>query len=201
MSRADDFFSSIQKAVGDRPVLLLAGAGDLVSEKLRELPDAVSAWQAENRDFPMRAAGALIGSAFRANLRVGEFYDELTRRGEDVLTKMRGDEVVAEEDEPFLHEPFMPEPVRPPSHSAKAQATSTTAAATKAAAKKKAGATKAAATKSAAKSTSMKSSRKSAAKESATKSAAKKNASRRAVAKSAAKSATKKSATTSAAAK
>ncbi len=166
MSRTDDFLSSIQKAVGDAPVLLLAGAGDLVSEKLRELPDAVSAWQAENRDFPMRAAGALIGSAFRANLRVGELYDELTRRGEDVLTKMRGDEVVAEEDEPFLHEPFMPEPVRPPSHTVKA--------AKKKSAAKKSAAKKSAAKKSAAKHTTMTSSTKSAAKKSATRSAAKK---------------------------
>ncbi len=112
MSRADDLFSSMQKAVGDRPLQLLVGVGDLVSEKLRELPDAVTTWQEENRDFPMRAAGALIGSAFRANLKVGELYDELTRRGQDVMTKMRGEDVLAEEDEPFVHEPFMPEPVR-----------------------------------------------------------------------------------------
>ncbi|HEY5457523.1 MAG TPA: hypothetical protein VIJ96_18830 [Acidothermaceae bacterium] len=112
MSRTDDLFNSVQKAVGDRPLQLLVGVGDLVSEKLRELPDAVTTWQEENRDFPMRAAGVLIGSAFRANLKVGELYDELTRRGQDVITKMRGDEVVAEEDEPFVHEPFMPEPVR-----------------------------------------------------------------------------------------
>jgi hypothetical protein len=111
MSRADDLLNNVQKAVGDKPFLLLAGAGDLASEKLRELPDVVSAWQEENRDFPMRAAGALIGAAFRANLKVGELYDELTRRGQDVMTKMHGDDVVAEEDEPFLHEPFMPEPV------------------------------------------------------------------------------------------
>lgn len=175
MSRADDFLSSIQKAVGDAPVLLLAGAGDLVSEKLRELPDAVSAWQAENRDFPMRAAGALIGSAFRANLRVGELYDELTRRGEDVLTKMRGDEVVAEEDEPFLREPFMPEPVRRPSHTPKAQAASKKVAGKKAAAAKKSAAKKSAAKKSAAKRTTM-SSTKSATKKSTTKSAAQKSA-------------------------
>ena len=112
MSRADDLLNSVQKAVGDRPLQLLVGVGDLVSEKLRELPDAVTTWQEENRDFPMRAAGLLIGSAFRANLKVGELYDELTRRGQDVMTKMRGEEVVAEEDEPFVHEPFMPEPVR-----------------------------------------------------------------------------------------
>ena len=112
MSRADDLLNSVQKAVGDRPLQLLVGAGDLLSEKLRELPDAVTTWQEENRDFPMRAAGALIGSAFRANLKVGELYDELTRRGQDVMTKMRGEDVLAEEDEPFVHEPFMPEPVR-----------------------------------------------------------------------------------------
>jgi hypothetical protein len=112
MSRTDDLLNSVQKAVGDRPLQLLVGVGDLVSEKLRELPDAVTTWQEENRDFPMRAAGVLIGSAFRANLKVGELYDELTRRGQDVMTKMRGDEVLAEEDEPFVHEPFMPEPVR-----------------------------------------------------------------------------------------
>jgi hypothetical protein len=112
MSRADDLLNSVQKAVGDGPLQLLVGVGDLVSEKLRELPEAVTTWQEENRDFPMRAAGALIGTAFRANLKVGELYDELTRRGQDVMTKMRGDEVFAEEDEPFVHEPFMPEPVR-----------------------------------------------------------------------------------------
>ena len=139
MTFADDVLNSIQKAVGDRPVLLLAGASDLVTEKLRELPDAVTAWQAENRDFPIRAASALIGSAFRANLRVGELYDEITRRGEDVMTKMRGEEVIAEEDEPFVHEPFMPEPVRPPAHGAKLSPQSSNAASKKnaAASKKK----------------------------------------------------------------
>jgi hypothetical protein len=180
MSRADDLLSSLQKAVGDRPLLLLAGAGDLVSEKLRELPDAVSAWQAENRDFPMRAAGALIGSAFRANLRVGELYDELTRRGEDVLTKMRGDEVVAEEDEPFLHEPFMPEPVRPSASNGVAPSTSKKAAMhEKATVHKKAAATAKTAKNSATK--------KSAAKKSATKKPAKKSAKKSAVKRSAAK--------------
>jgi hypothetical protein len=132
MSRADDLLNSVQKAVGDGPVQLLVGMGDLVSEKLRELPEAVTTWQEENRDFPMRAAGALIGSAFRANLKVGELYDELTRRGQDVMTKMRGEDVVAEEDEPFVHEPFMPEPVRrlPPqktSHAKHAEASMTSA--------------------------------------------------------------------------
>jgi hypothetical protein len=137
MTFADDVLNSIQKAVGDRPVLLLAGASDLVTEKLRELPDAVSAWQAENRDFPIRAASALIGSAFRANLRVGELYDEITRRGEDVMTKMHGEEVIAEEDEPFVHEPFMPEPVRPPAHGAKLSSPSGRAASSRKAAASK----------------------------------------------------------------
>jgi hypothetical protein len=145
MSRTDDLLNSVQKAVGDGPLQLLVGVGDLVSEKLRELPDAVTTWQEENRDFPMRAAGALIGTAFRANLKVGELYDELTRRGQDVMTKMRGEDVVAEEDEPFVHEPFMPEPVRrlPPkkaSHAKHAEAsmTSTTKAAGTKSAKKSA---------------------------------------------------------------
>jgi hypothetical protein len=159
MSRADDLLSNVQKAVGDKPFVLLAGAGDLVSQKLRELPDLVSAWQAENRDFPMKAAGVLVGSAFRANLKVGELYDELTRRGQDVMTKMRGDDVVAEEDEPFLHEPFMPEPVRRVSAAAKKspvkKSTTTKATAKKSAAKKitttKSASTKNASTKSAAK--------------------------------------------------
>jgi hypothetical protein len=156
MSRTDDLFNTVQKAVGDGPLQLLVGVGDLVSEKLRELPEAVTTWQEENRDFPMRAAGALIGSAFRANLKVGELYDELTRRGQDVMTKMRGDEVVAEEDEPFVHEPFMPEPVRrlPPTKTAGAKsakkpakkaATKAAKAATNKAATKKAATTKAAA--------------------------------------------------------
>jgi hypothetical protein len=154
MSRADDLLSSVQKAVGDRPLQLLVGVGDLVSEKLRELPDAVTTWQEENRDFPMRAAGALIGSAFRANLKVGELYDELTRRGQDVMTKMRGEEVVAEEDEPFVHEPFMPDPVRrvtakkPATKKAATKSAANKAGANKAGAKK--AATKKAATKKAA---------------------------------------------------
>ena len=139
MSRADDLLSNVQKAVGDKPFVLLAGAGDLVSEKLRELPDVVSAWQAENRDFPMKAAGVVVGTVFRANLKVGELYDEVTRRGQDVMTKMRGDDVVAEEDEPFLHEPFMPEPVRrvsPAATKAAAKSTPKKGAAKKSAAKK-----------------------------------------------------------------
>ena len=137
MSRADDLLSSVQKAVGDRPLQLIVGVGDLVSEKLRELPEAVTTWQEENRDFPMRAAGALIGSAFRANLKVGEFYDDLTRRGQDVMTKMRGDDLVAEEDEPFVHEPFMPEPVRRVSAAPPAASSSKKSAASKTSATKK----------------------------------------------------------------
>lgn len=131
MSRADDLLNSVQKAVGDGPLQLIVGVGDLVSEKLRELPEVVTTWQEENRDFPMRAASVLIGSAFRANLKVGELYDELTRRGQDVMTKMRGEDVVAEEDEPFVHEPFMPEPVRrlapKTSHAKRAEASMTSA--------------------------------------------------------------------------
>jgi hypothetical protein len=142
MSRGDDLLSALQKAVGDKPVVLLAGAGDLVSEKLRELPEAISAWQAENRDFPLRAAGTLIGQAFRANLKVGEFYDELNRRGEDVVAKMRGEDVFAEEDEPFVREPFMPEPVQRTGPAKKTAGKKTAAkktAAKKTAAKKTAG--------------------------------------------------------------
>jgi hypothetical protein len=153
MSRADDLLSNVQKAVGEKPLLLLAGAGDLVSEKLRELTEALSTWQAENRDFPMRAAGALIGTAFRANLKVGELYDELTRRGEDVMTKMRGDTVVAEEDEPFVREPFMPQPVRSPSAGNKTAAKKAPA---KKTAAKKTAARKAAAKKAPAKKTAAK---------------------------------------------
>ncbi len=111
MSGADDVLSAVQKIVGDKPVFLLAGASDLVNQKLRELPVALNSWQEQHRDFPMKAAGALVGRAFRANLKVGELYDELTRRGEEVVSKMRGEPVYAEEDEPFVREPFMPEPV------------------------------------------------------------------------------------------
>jgi hypothetical protein len=151
MSRADDVLANLQRAVGDKPFVLLAGAGDLVSEKLRELPDAVAAWQAENRDFPLRAASTLVGSAFRANLKLGELYDEVTRRGEDVMTKMRGAPVYAEEDEPFVHEPYMPEPVHP--HLSSSRGPAAKKAAKKAAAKKtvakKTAAKKTAATKTA----------------------------------------------------
>ena len=114
MSRSDDFLGAVRKTVGDAPLYLIAGVGDLVSEKLRELPEAITTWQEENRDFPLKAAGAMVGSAFRANLKVGEIYDDLTRRGKDVVTKMRGEEVFAEEDEPFIREPFTPQPVHAP---------------------------------------------------------------------------------------
>lgn len=115
MSRADDLFNAVHRVVGDKPLVLLAGASDLVNEKLRELPDALNSLQTEYKDMPMRAAGAVVGQVFRANLKVGELYDELTRRGEDAVAKMRGEQVVAEEDEPFVHEPFMPVPVHPAS--------------------------------------------------------------------------------------
>jgi len=175
MSRADDLFSSMQKAVGDRPLQLLVGVGDLVSEKLRELPDAVTTWQEENRDFPMRAAGALIGSAFRANLKVGELYDELTRRGQDVMTKMRGEDVLAEEDEPFVHEPFMPEPVRRLSEHAEGSRTKKVT--SKKVTSKKAASKKAAATASQKTGTKKAATKKAAPKKAAAKASAKKKAS------------------------
>jgi hypothetical protein len=185
MSRADDLLNSVQKAVGDGPLQLLVGVGDLVSEKLRELPEAVTTWQEENRDFPMRAAGVLIGSAFRANLKVGELYDELTRRGQDVMTKMRGEDVVAEEDEPFVHEPFMPEPVRrlptkKTSHAKHAEASMTSA-------------TKAAGSKSAKKTSTKAATKKAATKKAATKKVATKRApAKKAAAKAGAKVGSKK---------
>jgi hypothetical protein len=201
MSRTDDLLNSVQKAVGDRPLQLLVGVGDLVSEKLRELPDAVTTWQEENRDFPMRAAGALIGSAFRANLKVGELYDDLTRRGQDVMTKMRGDEVVAEEDEPFVHEPFMPEPVRRldtnGARTSSKAATSKSAAASKKASRERhveaamTSATKAAGAKSAKKAAKKASTKKVATKKAATKNVAtKKAATKKAAAKVGGKKAT-----------
>ena len=150
MSRADDLLNNLQRAVGDKPFVLLAGAGDLVTEKLRELPEAVTAWQSENRDFPLRAAGALVGSAFRANLKLGELYDDVTRRGEQVMTKMRGETVYAEEDEPFVHEPYMPESVHPHMAGSRGPAAKKTA---KKAAAKKTAAAKTAAKKTAAKKT------------------------------------------------
>jgi len=161
MSGADDVLSAVQKIVGDKPLFLLAGASDLVNEKLRELPEALNSWQEEHRDVPMKAAGALVGRVFRANLKVGELYDELTRRGEEVMSKMRGEPVYAEEDEPFVREPFMPEPVHRPETAPVVQppkavvkkAPAKQAAASKVPAKKapakKAGATTAEATKAA----------------------------------------------------
>lgn len=153
MSRADDLLTNLQRAVGDKPFVLLAGAGDLVTEKLRELPEVVTAWQAENRDFPLRAAGVLVGSAFRANLKLGELYDDVTRRGEEVMTKMRGETVYAEEDEPFVHEPYMPEPLHPHMAGSRGPAAKKTA---KKAAPKKTAAKKTAAKKSAGKKTAAK---------------------------------------------
>jgi hypothetical protein len=150
MTAPDDFLSAMQKVLGGKPLFLLAGAGDLVTEKLRELPEALNSLQSEYKDFPMKAAGAMIGQAFRANLKVGELYDELTRRGEEVVAKMRGEEVFDEEDEPFLREPFMPEPVHrtaaePAAHAPAAPAKKTAA--------KKTAAKKTAAKKTAAKKT------------------------------------------------
>jgi hypothetical protein len=109
MSRIDDLLKAVQDAVGETPVYLLAGAGDLAAEKLRELPQSIESY----RDFPMRAAGAVVGSAFKANLRLGQLFDDLTARGHDVVEQLRGNEVVSEEDEPFVREPFMPEPAHP----------------------------------------------------------------------------------------
>jgi hypothetical protein len=110
MSRIDDLLKAVQDTVGETPVYFLAGAGDFAAEKLRELPQSIESY----RDLPMRAAGAVVGSAFKANLRLGQLFDELTARGHDVVEQLRGNEVVPEEDEPFVREPFMPEPVRPP---------------------------------------------------------------------------------------
>jgi hypothetical protein len=134
MSRIDDLLKVVQDAVGDTPLYLLAGAGDFAAEKLRELPQSIEGY----RDLPMRAAGAVVGTAFKANLRVGQLFDELTARGHDVVEQMRGNDLVAEEDEPFVREPFMPEPVRPPAAAKKAPAAKTAAktAAKKAPAKK-----------------------------------------------------------------
>ena len=148
MSGADDVLSAVQKIVGDKPLFLLAGASDLVNEKLRDLPEALNSWQEEHRDVPMKAAGALVGRVFRANLKVGELYDELTRRGEEVMSKMRGEPVYAEEDEPFVREPFMPEPVHRPETAPVVQPPKTVV---KQAPAKKAGASKAPAKKAPAK--------------------------------------------------
>jgi hypothetical protein len=121
MSRIDDLLKAVQDAVGETPVYLLAGAGDLAAEKLRELPQSIEAY----RDLPMRAAGAVVGGAFKANLRIGQLFDELTARGHDVVEQLRGNDVVLEEDEPFVREPFMPEPVRPPAASSAKPAAAT----------------------------------------------------------------------------
>lgn len=111
MSTADDLFSAARRVIGDKPLFLLAGAGDLVNEKLRELPSRLNSMQEEYRDVPLKAAGNLVGQVFRANLKLGELYDDLTRRGEDVVSKMRGEPVYDDGDEPFVREPYMPEPV------------------------------------------------------------------------------------------
>ena len=42
MSTVDDLFNAARRAVGDKPVFLLAGAGDFVNEKLRELPSRLT---------------------------------------------------------------------------------------------------------------------------------------------------------------
>jgi hypothetical protein len=111
MSAADDIFNAARRVVGDKPLFLLAGAGDLVNEKLRELPSRLTSLQDDYREVPMKAAGNLVGQVFRANLKLGELYDDLTRRGEEVVAKMRGEPVYDDGDEPFVREPFMPEPV------------------------------------------------------------------------------------------
>ncbi len=113
MSTADDLFNAARRVIGDKPLFVLAGAGDLVNEKLRELPSRLASMQEEYRDVPMKAAGNLVGQAFRANLKLGELYDDLTRRGEDVVAKMRGEAVYDDADEPFVREPYLPEPLHP----------------------------------------------------------------------------------------
>jgi hypothetical protein len=113
MSAADDILNAARRVVGDKPVFLLAGASDLVNEKLRDLPSKLNSLQDEYRDVPMKAAGNLIGQMFRANLKLGELYDDLTRRGEDVVAKMRGEPVYDDGDEPFVREPYLPEPLHP----------------------------------------------------------------------------------------
>jgi hypothetical protein len=113
MSAADDILNAARRVVGDKPVFLLAGASDLVNEKLRDLPSKLNSLQDEYRDVPMKAAGNLVGQMFRANLKLGELYDDLTRRGEDVVAKMRGEPVYDDGDEPFVREPYLPEPLHP----------------------------------------------------------------------------------------
>ena len=158
MSTVDDIFNAARRAVGDRPLFLLAGAGDFVNEKLRELPSRLTSLQADYREVPMKAAGNFVGQVFRANLRLGELYDDLTRRGEDVIAKMRGEPVYDDGDEPFVREPYMPEPVHkvaqppavPPAKSA-AKKTPAKKTPAKNTAATKTAATKTAATKTAAK--------------------------------------------------
>jgi hypothetical protein len=112
MSGTDDILNAMRRVVGDKPVYLVAGLSDLVNEKLREA-------QTDYKEFPLKAAGTLAGQFFRANLKVGEIYDDLTRRGEEAMARMRGEEVYAEEDEPFVREPYMPEPLHPPAEAAR----------------------------------------------------------------------------------
>ena len=114
MTDRDVWLDAVRQVVGDRPLFLIAGATDLVTEKLRQLPDALNSLQQGSREFPLRAASALVGQAFRVNLRAGELYDDLTRRGEHVVAKLQGEPDYAEEDEPFVRAPYLPEPVRPP---------------------------------------------------------------------------------------
>jgi hypothetical protein len=153
VSRADDMLGLLRRTFGDGPLYLVAGANDLVNEKLRELPDRLTELQTEYRDFPMRAVGALAGQAFRANLKFGELYDELTRRGEHVVAKMSGDVADEADDdgEPFVREPFMPPPLHRPSAAAPARKTATTKTTAKKATTKKAAAKKATAKKTATK--------------------------------------------------
>lgn len=149
MSRADDMLGLLRRTFGDGPLYLVAGANDLVNEKLRELPDRLTELQTEYRDFPMRAVGALAGQAFRANLKFGELYDELTRRGEHVVAKMSGDVADDGDDdgEPFVREPFMPPPLHRPSAASPAKKAAAKNAGAKKAPAKKATAKKATAKK------------------------------------------------------
>jgi hypothetical protein len=159
MSTVDDFFNAARRVVGDKPLFLLAGAGDLVNEKLRDLPTTLTSMQEEYRDVPMKAAGNLVGQVFRANLKLGELYDDLTRRGEDVVAKMRGEPVYDDGDEPFVREPYLPEPVHkvaqppaaPPTKVVAKKASAKKAPAKKTASAKKAAVKKAPAKKSATK--------------------------------------------------
>jgi hypothetical protein len=109
----DTWLDAVRQVVGDKPLFLIAGATDLVNEKLRQLPDALNSLQEDSRDFPFRAASVIVGQAFRANLKVGELYDDLARRGEHVVARMQGEPDYAEEDEPFVRQPYLPEPVHP----------------------------------------------------------------------------------------